>query len=151
MNTTADGGLRSADTPTLRLVLSKDNLVLDDYVVLEDIEDGETPKLRELRAFLVRHMVDEAGQPVPARQAQRLVGGFTLEELKEAIKNGMEALTESIVPLASKPRSSAPSMVAAVRPGSTGLSRPKSGDGLPGNSSPGHSPHSRLKLRRRRD
>lgn len=73
------------------------NLTWEEYEALEMAQEGEV-KLRRLRPLVARFMVDEAGQPIPHKQAIQTLGKLPMAEVTDIFQQFAQAMTETAIP-----------------------------------------------------
>ena len=74
----------SNDARTVRLSVNEDTLTINDLILLQD---GGLKSPVQIRAFLSRFVVDEAGAPVGEEQARDMIGQMSLAQMKRALED----------------------------------------------------------------
>lgn len=83
-------------------VVDPERLTLDDLIELE--ESGGAISMRRARDLLSDFLVNGSGLPVPKEEAVKVVGGFNLLEVRDAVDKFIAAANElggALVPEAS--------------------------------------------------
>jgi hypothetical protein len=75
----------------IRLVIDLAELTWEEWDLIEEASQGK-PNFYKLRPIVARHMVDQAGQPIPEGEAFKMLGTLKRDEMVATYGKFLEAV-----------------------------------------------------------
>ena len=97
----------------LNLYITKEliaSMPVEDYEVIEQVQDGEPLKLYKFRPLVAGFMRDDAGKPMTKAAALKVLGKIPVGKWGEVAKQFADALTGTAIPNGSASSSDSPSV-----------------------------------------